>query len=439
MMQNDLSIIILAAGAGTRMKSSTPKVLHKISGREMLYYSIKEAKKLSSDIHVVLYHQSELVQTTMEQYFDDVTYHIQDHANYPGTGGAVMGIAPKNEKVLVLNGDMPLVQADELLKLTNLNELENKDEKLTMSVLELKSADGYGRVVIEKEKVVKIVEQKDCSSYELNINVANAGVYCFETKFLVDNLPKLSNDNASGEYYITDLIEIAVKDEKRVRPVVVKEENFKGVNSKFDLANAEVIHQQRIKEQFMRDGVIMRLPETIFIEEGVSIEGESIIENGVTLLGNTKLINSHIKTNSVVEDSILENSDIGPMARVRPLSILKDTHLGNFVEVKKSTLTGVKAGHLSYLGDSTIEEGTNVGAGTITCNYDGKNKYKTIIGKNVFIGSDTQLVAPLKIEDDVMIAAGSTITSDVSKGDLALSRTKQKSIKGFFYKFFGEK
>lgn len=438
MVQNDLSIIILAAGAGTRMKSTTPKVLHKISGREMLYYSIKEAKKLSDDIHVVLYHQAELVQKSMEKYFEDISYHIQDHENYPGTGGAVMGISPKHEKVLVLNGDMPLVQADELLKLTNLNELENKDEKLTMSVLELANADGYGRVVIEKEKVVKIVEQKDCSSYELAINTANAGIYCFETKFLMDNLPKLSNENASGEYYITDLIEIAVKDEKRVRPVVVKEENFKGVNSKFDLANAEIIHQQRIKERFMRDGVIMRLPETIFIEEGVSIEGETTIENGVTLLGNTKLINSHIKTNSVVEDSILENSDIGPMARVRPLSILKDTHLGNFVEVKKSTLTGVKAGHLSYLGDSTIDEGTNIGAGTITCNYDGKNKYKTIIGKNVFIGSDTQLVAPIKIDDDVMIAAGSTITSDVQKGDLAISRTKQKSIKGFFYKFFGK-
>jgi bifunctional UDP-N-acetylglucosamine pyrophosphorylase / glucosamine-1-phosphate N-acetyltransferase len=436
MIQNDLSIIILAAGAGTRMKSSTPKVLHKISGREMLYYSIKEAKKLSDDIHVVLYHQAELVKKSMEKYFDDIFYHTQDHENYPGTGGAVMGISPRHEKILVLNGDMPLIQAEELLNLTNLNALENKDEKLTMSILELNCADGYGRVMIEKEKVVKIVEQKDCNSYELAIKTANAGVYCFDTKFLMDKLPKLSNDNASGEYYITDLVEIAVKEGKRVRPVIVKEENFKGVNSKFDLANAEVIHQGRIKEQFMKDGIVMRLPETIFIEEGVSIEGESILENGVTLLGNTKLINSHIKTNSIVEDSILENSDIGPMARVRPLSILKDTHLGNFVEVKKSTLTGVKAGHLSYLGDSSIEEGTNVGAGTITCNYDGKNKYKTIIGKNVFIGSDTQLVAPIKIEDDVMIAAGSTITSDVEKGDLAISRTKQKSVKGFFYKFF---
>jgi len=300
MTQNNLSIIILAAGAGTRMKSTLPKVLHKISGREMLFYSISEAKKLSDDIHVVLYHQADLVQKTMEKYFEGISYHIQDHKNYPGTGGAVMGITPKYEKVLVLNGDMPLIQADELTKLTNLNELETKDEKLTMSVLELQCADGYGRVIIDKEKVVKIVEQKDCSSYELAINIANAGVYCFDTKFLLENLPKLSNENASGEYYITDLIEIAVKEEKRVRPVTVKEENFKGVNSKFDLANAENIHQQRIKEKLMKEGVIMRLPDTIFIEQGVVIEGESIIENGVSLLGNTKIKDSHIKTNSVV-------------------------------------------------------------------------------------------------------------------------------------------
>jgi len=437
-MNNNLSIIILAAGAGTRMKSSLPKVLHKISGKEMLYYSIKEAQKLSDDIHVVLYHQAQLVQERMEKYFSNISYHIQDHENYPGTGGAIMGITPKNEKVLVLNGDMPLIEAAELKQLTVFNEKETKDEKLTMSVLHLSCADGYGRVVIEKENVVKIIEQKDCSSYELDIQTANAGIYCFDTQFLLENLPKLSNDNAQKEYYITDLVEIAVQSGIRVRPIVVREENFKGVNSKLDLADAEVIHQRRIKEKFLKAGVIMRLPDTIYIEEGVKIQGESILENGVTLLGNSKIVSSHIKVHSVVEDSIIEDSDVGPMGRIRPLSILKDTHIGNFVEVKKSTLTGVKAGHLSYLGDSSIDEGSNIGAGTITCNYDGMNKYKTIIGKNVFVGSDTQLVAPVTIEDDVMIAAGSTITADVQSGDLALSRTKQKNIAGFFHKFFNK-
>jgi len=430
MQSDNISIIILAAGAGTRMKSKTPKVLHKVSGKEMLYYSIHEAKKLSDDIHVVLYHQASLVQEHMKNYFSNINYHIQDHENYPGTGGAIRGINPKYNKILVLNGDMPLVEANEL------QQLIINDEKLIMSVLNLQDASGYGRVIIENDNVKKIVEQKDCSDDELKVTTANAGVYCFDTDFLKENLPKLTNNNAQKEYYITDLIEIAIKQNINVKPIVVNEKNFKGVNSKFDLANAEVIHQNRIKERFMKSGVVMRLPETIYIEDGVEIDGESILENGVSLLNGAKIINSHIKTNSIVEESIIKDSSIGPMARIRPKSNLTNTHIGNFVEIKKSTLDGVKAGHLSYLGDSCIDAGTNIGAGTITCNYDGKNKYKTIIGKNVFIGSDTQLVAPLTIEDDVMIAAGSTITNNVEKGSLAISRTKQKSIANFFYKFF---
>ena len=428
-MRNDLSIIILAAGAGTRMKSTLPKVLHKISGYEMLYYSINEAKKLSDDITVVLYHQAKLVQSSMEKYFTDVNFHIQDHENYPGTGGAVMGITPKHKKTLVLNGDMPLIEARELDKLVG-------DDSITMSILDLKSADGYGRVIIKDGNVQKIVEQKDCNEAELQVNTANAGIYCFDSKFLLTSLPKLSNENAQKEYYITDLVEMAIESELKVKPVVVSEENFKGVNSKFDLANAEVLHQNRIKEKFLKAGVIMRLPESIYIEASVEIEGESILENGVTLLGKSKIIESHIKANSVVEDAVLIQSSAGPMARIRPKSELKETQIGNFVETKKAKLTGVKAGHLAYLGDCEIDRGTNIGAGTITCNYDGVNKYKTTIGKNVFIGSDTQLVAPVTLEDNTMVAAGSTITTNVKEGDLALSRTKQKSITGFFHKFF---
>ncbi|WP_419673717.1 bifunctional UDP-N-acetylglucosamine diphosphorylase/glucosamine-1-phosphate N-acetyltransferase GlmU [Aliarcobacter butzleri] len=426
------SIIILAAGAGTRMKSDTPKVLHKISGKPMLYYSIKEALKLSDDITVVLYHQFEKVKAEIEKYFSNINFVIQDHKNYPGTGGAVMGITPKYEKVLVLNGDMPLIQANELEKF-------EINATIVMSVLELESADGYGRVIIENGNVKKIVEQKDASEDELKITTANAGIYQFETKFLLENLPKLDNNNAQKEYYITDLVEMAISQGKVLKPLVVNEENFKGVNSKVELADAEVIHQNRIKKEFMKAGVIMRLPNTIYIEEGVEIEGESIIENGVSLLGNSKIINSHIKTNSVVEDSIVKDSDVGPMGRVRPGSELTNTHIGNFVETKKAKLTGVKAGHLSYLGDCSIDEGTNIGCGTITCNYDGVNKYQTIIGKNVFVGSDTQFVAPVNIEDDVLIGAGSTVTGDVKKGDLYLTRAKAKTIDGFFYKHFSSK
>lgn len=428
------SIIILAAGAGTRMKSNLPKVLHTISGKPMLYYSIREALKLSDDVTIVLYHQHALVKNEMLKYFseDQLNFVIQDHENFPGTGGAVMNIRPKYEKTLVLNADMPLIQASELKKFDD-------DATIVMSVLDLKSADGYGRVVLKNEQIVKIVEQKDANEEELKITLANAGIYQFETQFLIDSLPKLSNDNAQKEYYITDLIEMAIADEKVLKPLMVSEENFKGVNSKFDLAQAEIIHQNRIKESFLRAGVLMRLPDTIYIEDGVEIEGESIIENGVTLLGNSKIINSHVKTNSHIDDAYLENSDVGPMARIRPGSVLKQTHIGNFVETKKAALTGVKAGHLSYLGDCEIDEGTNIGCGTITCNYDGVKKYKTTIGKNVFIGSDTQLVAPVTLEDDCMVAAGSCVTKDVKSGELAITRAKSKNIAGFFYKFFDKK
>ena len=426
------SIIVLAAGAGTRMKSDTPKVLHKISGKPMLYYSIKEALKLSDDITVVLFHQAQRVQAEMEKYFSNINFVIQDHINFPGTGGAVMGIIPKYEKVLVLNGDMPLIQSNELEKF-------EISATIVMSVLELNSADGYGRVIIENGNVKKIVEQKDANEQELKITTANAGIYQFETKFLLENLPKLNNKNAQKEYYITDLVEMAISQGKVLKPLVVNEENFKGVNSKVELADAEVIHQNRIKKEFMKAGVIMRLPDTIYIEEGVEIEGESIIENGVSLLGNSKIINSHIKTNSVVEDSLVKDSDVGPMARIRPLSELNKTHIGNFVETKKAILNGVKAGHLSYLGDCQIDEGTNIGCGTITCNYDGVNKHQTIIGKNVFVGSDTQFVAPVNIEDDVLIGAGSTVTGDVKKGELYLTRAKSKTIDGYFYKHFSSK
>lgn len=421
------------------MKSELPKVLHKISGKPMLYYSIKEALKLSDDITVVLYHQFEKVKAQIEKYFSNINFVIQDHENYPGTGGAVMNIVPKYPKVLVLNGDMPLIEASELEKFDFLNSTSSRSEVdacIVMSVLKLQSADGYGRVIIENDSVKKIVEQKDASDNELQITTANAGIYQFETKFLLENLAKLNNNNAQKEYYITDLVEMAINQGKVLKPIYVNEENFKGVNSKVELADAEVIHQNRIKKEFLKAGVIMRLPETIYIEEGVEILGESIIENGVTLLGNTKIINSHIKTNSIIESSIVENSDVGPLARVRPDCKIKDTHIGNFVETKKAELNGVKAGHLSYLGDCFIDSGTNIGCGTITCNYDGVNKYQTIIGKNVFVGSDTQFVAPIKVEDDVIIGAGTTVTDDLKKGQLYVTRAKARQIDGYFYKHF---
>ncbi len=428
-----ISIVILAAGKGSRMRSTTPKVLHKISGKAMLFHAIDASQKLTDDITVVLYHQAQKIQDQIEKQYQNINLHRQDVAQFPGTGGAMRGVQTKYQKTLILNGDMPLITSESLEALTQ------GDADINMSVIELDDPSGYGRVIINNDKVQEIVEQKDCNETQLKTKTVNAGIYCVNSDLLNRYIPLLSNDNAQQEYYLTDIIKMAVDEGKRVSPIYVQEEEFKGVNSKFDLANAEIIMQNRIKKELMERGVIMRFPDTIYIDSQATIEGESILENGVTILGKSHLINAHIKAHSVIEEAIIENSDVGPMGRVRPLSHLKDTHIGNFVEVKKSTLTGIKAGHLAYIGDATIQEGSNIGAGVITCNYDGKKKYQTTIGKNVFVGSDSQLVAPITLEDDTIIAAGSTITKDVKQGDLAISRTAQKSIKNFFYHFFGKK
>jgi len=428
-----ISVVILAAGQGTRMKSTTPKVLHEISGKSMLFHAIDAAKEVSDDITVVLYHQAERIQKEIEDNYAGIHFHLQDAAQFPGTGGAMKGVKTQNERTLILNGDMPLITKDSLLALTS------GDADINMSVIKLEDPSGYGRVIIENGKVREIVEQKDCNKTQLATKTVNAGIYAVNTALLERYIPQLDNDNAQAEYYLTDIVKMAVDEGKVVNPVYVEEEEFKGVNSKLDLAAAEEIMQRRIRTEWMKNGVTMRLPETIYIDCRARFEGECILENGVSIQGASVLKNSHIKANSVVEDSSLDNSDVGPMGRVRPNSVLVDTHIGNFVEVKKSILTGVKAGHLAYIGDANIDEGSNIGAGVITCNYDGKNKYKTVIGKNVFVGSDTQLIAPVTIEDDVMIAAGSTINKDVEKGALAISRTPMKTIENFFYKFFGAK
>ena len=428
-------IIILAAGRGTRMKSQLPKVLHTLCNKPMIHYIIEESKKITNSIDVVLSHKFEEVKKEIEPF--NVRIHKQNLKQYPGTGGALISLM-ENEKwemeneILILNGDMPLITQEEIEKFFEI------DADIVMSVMKLDNPDGYGRVVIENGKVKKIVEQKDANEEELKIPFVNAGVYMFKKEILEKYIPLLNNNNAQKEYYLTDVIEMAVKDGKTVKALEVNEEDFKGINSKKDLAEAERIMCNRIKDKWMREGVIMRLPETIFIDANSTFIGECEIESG-SVIKKSKIIESKIKANSVIEEAIIKNSEIGPMARIRPKSEITDSKIGNFVEVKASKLNDVKAGHLSYLGDSEIESGTNIGAGTITCNYDGKRKYKTKIGKNVFVGSDTQLIAPVTIEDDVIIAAGSTVNKDVKKGSLAISRAPLKIIEGFYYKFFGKK
>jgi len=422
-------IIILAAGKGTRMKSNTAKVLHTLCDKPMIEYIIEESLKLTNSVDIILNHQFETVKKVVSKY--PVNIHKQDLQNFPGTGGALKEVPITGDKVLILNGDMPLIQESELKKF-------DIDADIVMSVMKLDNPDGYGRVVIENEEVKKIVEQKDANEDELKIPFVNAGVYLFKKEVLEKYIPLLSNDNAQKEYYLTDIIEMAVKDNLKIKAIEVNEEDFKGINSKKNLADAERIMCNRIKEKWMNAGVIMRLPETIFIDANSAFEGECEIESGC-MIKNSTVIESKIKANSILESAIIKTSEIGPMARIRPKSEITDSKIGNFVEVKASKLNDVKAGHLSYLGDSEIDSGTNIGAGTITCNYDGKKKYKTKIGKNVFVGSDTQLIAPVVIEDDVMIAAGSTVNKDIKKGSLAISRTPLKIVKDFYYKFFRSK
>ncbi|MCK9453647.1 bifunctional UDP-N-acetylglucosamine diphosphorylase/glucosamine-1-phosphate N-acetyltransferase GlmU [Sulfurimonas sp.] len=434
MNKNKISIVILAAGKGSRMKSAKAKVLHKVCGKEMLYHIIKASRKISDDITVVLAHQKEAVMESMRAYFSDINFAIQDDVNFPGTGGAMKNISVRHEKVLVLNGDMPLVTSEAL------SGFLESDSEIIMSIFKLQNPNGYGRVIIKNGDVKKIVEHKDASIAELEITTVNAGVYAFSKDILEKYVPQLKNDNAQKEYYLTDIISMARAEGLNVSPLLVDEEHFKGVNSKKDLADAEEIMQNRIKRAFMESGVSMQLPSTIYIEEGVVFEGECIVENGCRITGNSRIINSHIKAHSVIEDSIVKNSDVGPLAHLRPASHIEDTHIGNFVEVKKSTLKGAKAGHLSYIGDATVDKGTNIGAGVITCNYDGINKYKTTIGKNVFIGSDSQLIAPITVQDNVMVAAGTTVRSGtINSGELAVSSAKQRVIKDFYYKFFSKK
>jgi len=423
-------IIILAAGKGTRMKSTLPKVLHKICDKPMIDYIIEESLKVTDSVDVVLGHMFEDVKKEIKKY--NVRIHKQDLQNFPGTGGALKEIKFIEDKILVLNGDMPLITNDEIKKFFEI------DADVVMSIMKLDNPDGYGRVVIENGNVKKIVEQKDANEDELKIPYVNAGVYCFKKDVLEKYIPLLSNENRQKEYYLTDVIEMAVNDGLSVKALEVNEEHFKGINSKKDLSAAEEIMCNRIKDRWMREGVIMRLPSTIFIDAYSEFEGECEIESGC-VIRKSKIKNSKIKANSVIEDAEIITSEIGPMARIRPKSKITDSKIGNFVEVKASILNDVKAGHLSYLGDSEIDSGTNIGAGTITCNYDGKAKYKTKIGKNVFVGSDTQLIAPVVIEDDVIIAAGSTVNKDIPKGSLAISRAPLKIVKDFYYKFFGKK
>lgn len=439
-----LKTLILAAGKGTRMKSDMPKVIHKVNGIPMITKIIDTLSGLNPEENIlILGHKKEEVLKVVGENCDYVLQTEQ-----LGTGHAVIQAKEKLEgydgDVMILCGDTPLLRESTLKSLYEYHKESGAVTTILTSIYE--NPFGYGRIVKEDGLVKAIVEEKEASEEIKKIKEVNGGVYCFNSKELFKALDKIDNNNEKGEYYLTDVIGIQVSENKKVQSFILEDKmEILGVNSKVELAQAGKVLRDRKNRELMEEGVILIDPETTYVEEsvkvgrdtvlypGVVLQGKTVIGENCEIIGNSRIIDSVLGNNirvesSVIEESILEDGvTMGPFAHIRPKSLLKEkVHIGNFVEVKKSTLEkGVKAGHLTYLGDAQVGENTNIGAGTITCNYDGVNKFKTVIGKDAFIGSDSMLVAPVNIGEKALIGAGSVITKDVPSNSLAVSRSKQ--------------
>src|SRR5213593_4564595 len=453
-MSDDLEVIILAAGLGKRMKSGTIKVLHRAAGRPLIDYVVDLASQISGRRPVmVVGHQRDAVQD-----------HVADRARYAvqeqqlGTGHAVLqavdllGSDIRGKKILILSGDVPLTRLETLKRL--LEEHQQSGNALTLLTMKLDDPALYGRIVRDKNGAVeKIVEAKDANEQQRQIREVNAGIYLFDGDDLSDNLRRLSTNNAQGEYYLTDLIATLRESGKRVDAMVIDDPvEALGVNSRAELATVESEIQRRVVERLMREGVTFRNPSTVVIDSTVAIGPDSVVYPFVTLEGATRIgagcvvepgvhlhnvtvgNDVHLKTGTVAEDAVIEDeATVGPYAHLRPGTKLgKHVKVGNFVETKKAVFgDGAKASHLSYIGDAEVGADVNIGAGTITCNYDGVNKHRTIIEEGAFIGSDTQLVAPVRVGKGAYVGAGSTITKDVPPDSLALTRTPQRNVLGW--------
>ena len=444
-----LEIVILAAGQGTRMRSALPKVLHPVAGNSMLGHVIHSARQLDPQrIHVVIGHGAEAVRERLAA--DDLNFVLQD--KQLGTGHAVAQAVPfiTADTVLILYGDVPLIEVDTLQRLLQ----HVAPQQLGLLTVELDDPTGYGRIVRDADgKVTAIVEQKDTNEAERAITEGNTGILALPFERLGDWMSRLSNNNAQGEYYLTDVIAMAVSDGLEVateQPHDAME--VQGANDRRQLAELERHYQWREGRRLMAQGVTLRDParfdvrgevtvgRDVLIDINVILEGKVVIEDDVVIGPNCVIKDSTlrkgvvIKANSHIEGATLgEGSDAGPFARIRPGTVLEArAHVGNFVELKNVHLgEGAKAGHLTYLGDAEVGARTNIGAGTITCNYDGANKWKTVLGEDVFIGSNTSLVAPVDISAGATTAAGSTITQDVDNAQLAVGRARQKNIDGW--------
>ncbi|UDM31938.1 bifunctional UDP-N-acetylglucosamine diphosphorylase/glucosamine-1-phosphate N-acetyltransferase GlmU [Lentilactobacillus laojiaonis] len=446
--------IILAAGKGTRMKSKVYKVLHRICGKTMVDHVLTQVEKTNMDnIVTVVGYGAEAVE---ENIGDRAKFVVQKEQL--GTGHAVMQaedlLGNLDGTTMIVSGDTPLFTAETFEKLFEYHE----NEKAAVTILTSKAPDptGYGRIVRNDLGIVeKIVEQKDANEIEQAIDEINTGVYVFDNKSLFSALHKTNNDNAQGEYYLTDVIEILKSEDKIVAAYEMDDfDESMGVNDRVALSKATKIMQKRINEMHMRNGISMVNPEDTYIDVDVKIGSDTIIEAGVSIKGkttigedcfigsNSEIRDSVIKNNVTVTSSMIEESEmgdgsnIGPDSHLRPQSkIGKNVHIGNFCEVKKAEIgEGTKVGHLTYVGDATLGKNINVGCGVVFVNYDGANKFHTNVGDDTFIGSNSNLVAPLEIADHSFIAAGSTITKDVEQFDMAIARERQTNKPGYFKK-----
>lgn len=443
--------VILAAGMGTRMKSKMPKVLHKVCGKPLSKWVIDASKAAGADkVCAVVGHKAETVKEVLG---DVCEFALQTEQK--GTGHAVMQAIDviKNSKgeVVILNGDTPLITAETINKAIEYH--KNNGNQATVITAILDDATGYGRIVRDNDgSVLKIVEQKDASEEEKKINEVNSGMYVFDAQSLVYALDKITPNNAQGEYYLTDTLEILLSAGKKIGGYAISDnDEIRGINDRVQLNEAEKIMQKRINEYHMRNGVTMRNPESVYIEDGVEIGNDTEICQNVTIKSGTKIgsdcvIGSgsmldravihdgvDVLSSVILESEVDEGTHVGPFAYIRPnCHVGKEVKVGDFVELKNSNINdGTKISHLTYIGDSDVGKRVNFGCGTVTCNYDGKKKYRTTIGDDCFVGCNTNFVSPINVGDGVYIAAGSTITEDIPENSLSIARARQVNKDGW--------
>ena len=443
--------VILAAGMGTRMKSAMPKVLHKVCGKALCKWVIDASKEAGADkVVTIIGHGADMVRPQIE---NDTEIAVQ--AEQKGTGHAVMQAADfikeSQGSVVILNGDTPLIKAETIKKAIEFHNASGNQATVITAILD--DATGYGRIVRNADgNVIKIVEHKDATEEERKINEINSGMYVFDAQSLVYSLDKLEPNNAQGEYYLTDTLEILLSAGKKIGAYAIEDnDEIRGINNRIQLNEAETIMRDRINRFHMTEGVTMINPSAAYIEAGVKIGRDTIIGANVELKGNTVigegceigqgsrlenavLGNKVTVMSSVVLDSeIGDGTNVGPFAYVRPnCKVGESVKVGDFVEIKNTNIDdGTKISHLTYIGDSDVGKNVNFGCGTVTCNYDGTKKYRSQIGDNVFVGCNTNLVSPVKVGDRSYIAAGSTITEDIPEGSLSIARSHQTNKEGW--------